>query len=35
LELQLRGSIFLWSLVTLLVGISSIELASNFSKSHK
>jgi hypothetical protein len=35
LELQLRGSIFLWSLVTLLVGISSIELASKFSKSHK
>jgi hypothetical protein len=35
LELPLRGSIFLWSLFAVLVGISSIELASTLSKSHK
>ena len=35
LELPFRGSIFLWSLVVLLVGISSVELATNISKSHK
>lgn len=35
LELPLRGSIFLWSLVALLVGISSIELATNLTKSQK
>ncbi len=34
LELPLRGSIFLWSLVVLLVGISSIELTANITKSH-
>ncbi len=33
LELPLRGTIFLWSLVTLLVGISSIELATKLSAS--
>ncbi len=32
LELPLRGSIFLWSLVVLLVGISSIELGANISR---
>jgi len=32
LELPLRGSVFLWSLVILLVGISSIELATKFSR---
>jgi hypothetical protein len=31
LELPLRGSVFLWSLVALLVGISSNELATNLS----
>lgn len=35
LELPLRGSIFLWGLVAMLIGISSIELASRFSKSHE
>ena len=35
LELPLRGSIFLWSLVALLVAISSIELATRIAKSHK
>ena len=35
LELPLRGSAFLWSLVILLVGISSIELATKFSKQKK
>jgi hypothetical protein len=33
LELPLRGTVFLWSLVIILVGISSIELATNLSKS--
>jgi hypothetical protein len=33
LELPVRGSIFLWSLVTVLVGISSFELASRLPKS--
>ena len=31
LELPLRGTVFLWSLVVLLVGISSIELATRLS----
>jgi hypothetical protein len=31
LELPLRGTVFLWSLVVLLVGISSIELATKLS----
>ena len=34
LELPLRGSVFLWSLVILLVGISGIELATKLSKHH-
>ena len=33
LELPLRGTVFLWSLVALLVGISSIELATKLSMS--
>jgi hypothetical protein len=33
LELPLRGTVFLWSLVILLVGISSFELATKFSTS--
>ena len=35
LELPLRGSVFLWSLVILLVGISSTELAAKFSNHQK
>jgi hypothetical protein len=31
LELPLRGTVFLWGLVTLLVGISSVELATKLS----
>ena len=35
LELPLRGTVFLWGLVTLLVGISSIELATKLSTSQR
>jgi len=35
LELPVRGTVFLWSLVILLVGISSIELATKLSTSQR
>jgi hypothetical protein len=35
LELPVRGIVFLWSLVILLVGISSIELATKLSTSER
>ena len=35
LDLPLRGSVFLWSLVIVLAGISSIELAARFSRNEK
>jgi hypothetical protein len=35
MELPVRGTVFLWSLVILLVGISSIELATKLSTSQR
>ena len=35
LELPVRGTVFLWSLVILLVGISSIELSTKLSTSER